>query len=384
MQKELVAAIGKLFLCDFIILQCESCCTCFFGQMVRLFNGELSYKSNRKGEETMKYKTLGRTGVLVSELCYGTMTFGSETNEQEAGRIFKLCRESGVNFFDCANNYSNGQAEEILGSLISDCRDEVVITSKVSQRVGADVNAIGSSRRHIMLSVEKSLSRLKTDRIDLYFIHHFDPFTPMDETLRALDDLVRQGKVLYLGVSNWAAWQVAKALGVSEKHSLARFECIQPMYNLVKRQAEVELLPMALSEQVAVIPFNPLGAGLLTGKYTTNSAPIAGRITEKDQYAKRYSSPAYYEIAQRFVDYAAAVGVHPVTLAVSWVKSHPAVTSPIIGARSVEQLEASLAAADYDVSPSMRDEISRLSIHPGSATDRMEEELDEKYILRNR
>ena len=332
----------------------------------------------------MKYKTLGRTGVLVSQLCYGTMTFGNETDEQEAGRIFTLCREAGVNFFDCSNNYSNGRAEEILGSLISDCRDEVIITSKVSQRVGSDVNALGASRRHIMLSVEKSLTRLKTDRIDFYFIHHFDPFTPIDESLRALDDLVRQGKVLYLGVSNWAAWQVAKGLGISEKHGLTRFECIQPMYNLVKRQAEVELLPLARSEEVGVIPFNPLGGGLLSGKYKLNGEPVAGRIAEKDLYAKRYSVPVYYEIAQRFADYAAALGIHPVTLAVSWVQSHPAVTAPIIGARSVDQLRASLAATDYEMSPSMREEISRLSMYPGSATDRLEEELDEKYILRYR
>ena len=331
----------------------------------------------------MKYKTLGKTGVLVSQLCYGTMTFGNETDEREAGRIFTLCRESGVNFFDCANNYSNGRSEEILGSLISGCRDEVIITSKVSQRVGPDVNALGASRRHIMLSVEKSLTRLKTDRIDLYFIHHFDPFTPIDETLRALDDLVRQGKVLYLGVSNWAAWQIAKGLGISEKHGLARFECIQPMYNLVKRQAEVELLPLARSEELSVIPFNPLGGGILSGKYKPNGESVAGRIAEKDLYAKRYSVPAYYEIAQRFADYAAALGIHPVTLAVSWVQSHPAVTAPIIGARSVDQLKASLAAADYEMSPFIREEISRLSIHPGSATDRLEEELDEKYILRS-
>lgn len=332
----------------------------------------------------MKYQVLGRTGVLVSELCFGTMTFGSETDEREATRIFNQCREAGVNFFDCSNNYSEGMAEVILGKLIAGCRDDVVITSKVSQRIGKDVNAMGSSRRHIMLSVEQSLSRLKTDRIDLYFIHYFDPFTAMDETLRALDDLVSQGKVLYLGVSNWAAWQVAKALGVSERRSLARFECIEPMYNLVKRQAEVELLPLAQSEQMGVIAYNPLGAGLLTGKYSQGANPQSARIAAKELYNKRYSNPLYYEIAERFVNYANAAGVNPVTLAVSWVRSHPAVTAPIIGARNVEQLRGSLAAAEFDMSGEMREEISRLSVSPGNATDRLEEELDGKYKFRNR
>lgn len=332
----------------------------------------------------MKYQVLGRTGVLVSELCFGTMTFGSETDEGEATRIFNQCREAGVNFFDCSNNYSEGMAEVILGKLIANCRNEIVITSKVSQRVGKDVNAMGSSRRHIMLSVEQSLSRLKTDRIDLYFIHYFDPFTAMDETLRALDDLVSQGKVLYLGVSNWAAWQVAKALGISERKGLARFECMEPMYNLVKRQAEVELLPLAQSEQMGVIAYNPLGAGLLTGKYSQGANPQSARIAAKELYNKRYSNSQYYEVAERFVSYANAVGVSPVTLAVSWVRSHPALTAPIIGARNVEQLRDSLAAADFDMSSEMREEISKLSISPGNATDRLEEELDGKYRFRNR
>jgi aryl-alcohol dehydrogenase-like predicted oxidoreductase len=332
----------------------------------------------------MKYHVLGRTGVLVSELCFGTMTFGSETDEGEATRIFNTCREAGVNFFDCSNNYGEGRAEAILGKLIANCRDEVVITSKVSQRIGKDVNAMGSSRRHIMLSVEQSLARLRTDRIDLYFIHYFDPFTAMDETLRALDDLVSQGKVLYLGVSNWAAWQVAKALGISDRKGLARFECIEPMYNLVKRQAEVELLPLAQSEQLGVIAYNPLGAGLLTGKYTQGAKPQSARIADKEQYNKRYSNPVYYEIAERLVNYAKAAGVSPVTLAISWVRAHPAVTAPIIGARNVDQLKDSLAAADFVMSAEMREEITMLSVSPGNATDRLEEELEAKFRFRGK
>ena len=332
----------------------------------------------------MKYKILGKTGVWVSELCFGTMSFGNEADETAATEMFGKCREAGINFFDCANNYSNGRAEEILGNLIGSCRDEVVITSKVSQRIGKDINARGSSRRHIMLAVEQSLKRLKTDRIDVYFIHHFDPFTPMEETLQALTDLVQQGKVLYLGVSNWAAWQVAKALGLSAQYGLARFECIEPMYNVVKRQAEVEILPLAESEQVGVIAYSPLGAGLLSGKYLGETADASGRIIKNDMYAKRYSDPQYRETAARFVNYAKEIGVHPVTLAVSWVKSHPAITAPIIGARNVSQLEPALASAAFSMTPQSREAVCQLSIRPASATDRLEEVLDPNYKFSNR
>jgi len=332
----------------------------------------------------MRYKLLGRTGVLVSELCFGTMTFGKEADEAESGRMFDACRDAGVNFFDCANVYSDGLAETILGKLLKGCRDEMVVTTKVAQVAGKDVNALGASRRHIMLQVEKSLTRLGTDRIDVYFIHHFDPLTPMDETLRALDDLVRQGKVLSLGASNWAAWQVAKALGVSEAKGLARFECLEPMYNLVKRQAEVEILPLALSEQLAVIPYNPLAAGLLTGKYSFGQKDSEGRIAVNKMYNTRYSDPVYHQVAERFVGYAREIGVHPVTLAVKWVASHPGVTAPIIGARSVEQLKASLAAAELDLTQDAYEAVTRLSVSPPTATDRLEEVIDPSYKTRNR
>ena len=332
----------------------------------------------------MKYKILGRTGTWVSELCFGTMSFGNEADEAEAGKMFTRCREAGINFFDCSNNYSEGKAEEILGRLIQSCRDEVVIASKCSQRIGKDINARGASRRHILTAVEQSLKRLRTDRIDLYFIHHFDPFTPMDETLKVLDDLVRQGKVLYLGASNWAAWQIAKGLGISALHGLARFECLEPMYNLVKRQAEVEILPLAESEQLGVIAYSPLGAGLLSGKFSTGAAEPVSRILKNDMYSKRYSDPEYHEVAARFSNYARELGVHPVTLAISWVKSHPAITAPIIGARNCNQLEPALASVSYTMSPQIRDTISQLSKHPGTATDRLEELLDPKYIFANR
>ncbi len=327
----------------------------------------------------MEYRFLGRTGVQVSSLCFGTMSFGGDADEATSAAMFARCRDAGINFFDTANTYSGGRSEEILGKLIVDCRDEIVLTSKVHFPTGPDRNARGSSRRNIMLGIEASLKRLNTDRLDLYFIHGFDPNTPMDETLRALDDLVHAGKILYPAVSNWAAWQIARSLGVSECRGLARFECIQPMYNLVKRQAEVEILPLAQAEQMGVISYSPLGGGLLTGKFGAGRKPDAGRLLENPVYVKRYGDAEYYEAADRFAAYAREHGQHPATLAVAWVMTHPAITAAIIGARNLEQLEPSLAAAELGMTPEMRAEVSALSQEPPPATDRSEEKSGLSY-----
>jgi aryl-alcohol dehydrogenase-like predicted oxidoreductase len=301
------------------------------------------------------------------------MSFGGDADEATAAAMFHRCLDAGINFFDSANSYGHGRAEEILGKLIAGRRDELVITSKVCSPMGPGLNDRGLARRHIMRQIEGSLQRLGTDRLDLYFVHHFDPETPIEETLRALDDLVHQGKILYPAVSNWAAWQIAKALGISTRAGLARFECIQPMYSLAKRQAEVEILPLAQSEQIGVIPYSPLGGGLLTGKYTTNQKASDGRLVQNAMYNKRYGDQMYYEIAERFAAYARQRDMRPATLAVAWVMSHPAVTAPIIGARNVDQLADSLAAADVDMNPAWRREISELSYEPPPATDRSEE-----------
>lgn len=321
----------------------------------------------------MEYRTLGKTGIKVSSLCFGTMSFGGNADEETSKAMFKCCREAGINFFDCSNVYNKGVSEEILGRCIADSRDDLVLTTKVNGPTGTDVNNRGLSRRHIMLEVEKSLKRLNTDRIEFYFVHAFDPSTPIEETLRAMDDLQRQGKILYPAVSNWAAWQIATSLGISYRESLARFECIQPMYNLVKRQAEVEILPLAEAENMGVITYSPLGGGLLTGKYAGGKKPEQGRLVEQKNYEKRYADAAYFETADRFAQYAKDKGHHPASLAVSWVMSHPGVTAPIIGARNLEQLEPSLGALDIQMTPEWRREISDLSITPPPATDRSEE-----------
>ncbi len=322
----------------------------------------------------MNYVLLGRTGVRVSELCFGTMSFGDIADEAESEKMFNRCLDAGINFFDCANVYAGGRSEEILGDLIQGKRDELVITSKVFGKAGDDINARGLSRRHITRAVEDSLRRLKTDRLDLYFVHQFDKDTPIEETVRALDDLVAAGKILYPAVSNWAAWQIMKALGTSAHEGLSRFECIQPMYNLVKRQVEVEILPLALAEDLAVIPYSPLGGGLFTGKYSSKSKPEQGRLVQNQMYMKRYSSDFYYDVAEKFTDHANAKGVHPATLAVAWVLHNPAITAPIIGARNVAQLESSLDAVNVQMTDTWWKEISEMSYAPPPPTDRLEEQ----------
>ncbi len=315
--------------------------------------------------------------VCVSlELCFGTMTFGDSADEETSRSMFDRCLDVGINFFDCANVYAGGRSEEILGRLMKGKRDDLVITSKVFGNMSGKLNGGGLSRRHIVRAVEDSLRRLDTDRLDLYFVHQFDQDTPMYETLRALDDLVSAGKILYPAVSNWASWQIMKAQGIAQRELLARFECIQPMYNLVKRQSEVELLPLALAEQIGVIPYSPLSGGLLTGKYGRKDRPDEGRLMENPMYARRYSVDWYYDTAEEFTTYARSKGYHPVSLAVAWVLAHPAVTAPIIGARTLAQLEPSLDAINIPMTPEMRAEICAFSPTPApSATNRLEEQI---------
>jgi aryl-alcohol dehydrogenase-like predicted oxidoreductase len=320
----------------------------------------------------MTYVTVGSTGVQVSPLCFGAMSFGSEADFETSAAMFSACRSAGINFFDTANGYGGGASEEILGKLIAGSRDDLVITSKAYFPVGTGPNDRGLSRRHLTRAVEASLTRLGTDRLDFYFVHHFDESVPIADVVRTLDDLVKAGKIVYPAVSNWAAWQIATALGVSAREGLARFALVQPMYNLARRQAEVEILPLALAEGLGVIPYSPLGGGLLTGKYGVGKRPESGRIVESQLYAKRYSLGSDFETASRFSDFAAEAGVAPATLAVAWVLAHPGVTAPIIGARNMEQLQDSLAAMSFPMTGELRAAISALSPTPPPATDRTE------------
>ena len=318
----------------------------------------------------MKYTRLGRTGVSVSKLCFGTMSFGGDADQAMSGKMYAACRDAGINFFDCANVYSAGRSEEILGRLIAHERDEIVLTSKVGH--GPSPSQRGLSPRHIQMAVDASLKRLGTDRLDVLFVHRWDEHTPMEESLRALENIVRQGKALSLGVSNWAAWQIARAIGISAHNHWARFDVVQPMYNLVKRQAEVEILPLALSENLAVTPYSPVGGGLLSGKYRNTESQ--GRIRANPEYVSRYSPGWMFDSAAAFAEFAENHGHHPVSLAVAWVAAHPAITAPLIGARDTEQLAPSLAALDVPMTDALYTEISDLSPTPPPATDRLEEQ----------
>ncbi len=322
----------------------------------------------------MEYKWLGSTGVKVSSLCFGTMSFGSEADEAQAGRMYSACRDIGINFFDCANGYNKGRAEEILGRLVKGERDDLVITSKCFNPMGEDVNARGGNRRNIALAVEASLRRLGTDRLDVLFMHRWDPATPLEETLRALEKLVRDGKVLYLGASNYSAWQTAKALGIAARNGWPRMDVIQPMYSLVKRQVESEILPLAREEKLGVMTYSPVGGGLLSGKYGPGRRPDSGRLVDNAMYASRYREEWAFETAAGFTELAKAKGVHPVSLAVAWVAAHPDVTCPIVGARNLEQLGPSLESLEVALTPELRAEVSALSRTPAPATDRLEDQ----------
>jgi len=323
----------------------------------------------------MEYNLLGRTGLQVSELCFGTMTFGKEADSETAATLYSTCRDSGINFFDCADIYVGGESERILGELIKPHRTEVIVTSKLFSANSKDINDRGASRKHIKEALARSLKRLQSDYIDLYFLHRFDENTPIEETLRGLEDVVREGKVLYIGASNFAAWQIMKAVGISERNLWSRFECIQPMYNLLKRQAEVEILPLAASEQLGVITYSPLAGGLLTGKYVNSDTTTEdSRFATNKVYQKRYKVPRAGEAAEGITEIAKRTGYPAAALAVAWVVHHPAVTAPIIGARNTEQLRQSLSATEVNMTPELYSEITALSITPPPATDRSEEQ----------
>jgi 1-deoxyxylulose-5-phosphate synthase len=299
----------------------------------------------------MRSVRLGRTGLKVTPICLGTMTFGNQADEATAHEIMNRALDGGVSFFDTADVYPQGseavgRTEEIIGTWLPRHRQEIVLATKCVGRMGTGANDTGANRRHIIDAVHASLRRLQTDWIDLYQLHSFDPTTPLEETLRALDDLVRAGTIRYIGCSNFAAWQLGKALGISERLSIARFDSIQPRYNLIFREIEREILPLCGDQGVGVIVYNPLAGGLLTGKHPREEPLEGTRFALSDMYRERYWNARNHEAVGRYADLARDAGIDPVTFAVSWVLAQPAVTSAIVGASRPEQLAATLAAVD--------------------------------------
>jgi aryl-alcohol dehydrogenase-like predicted oxidoreductase len=322
---------------------------------------------------------LGKTGVRIPRIAVGLGSrFCNLEKDEDAFKILNHALDNGLYYWDTACDYENKKlgftSEGRIGEVLKTRRKEVFICTKVDSRDPDEAKR----------QIERSLKRLQTDYLDVYFIHHFDEVTPLEDTLRTLDDLVRQGKVLYLGASNFAAWQVMKALGVSAKEGLAPFAVLQPMYNLVKRQAEVEILPMAEAEELGVITYSPLGGGMLTGKYTGEGKPEVGRFLVNKAYQARYNEGWIRETTTQFGIFARERGYDPAGLAVAWAGSHPAVTAPIIGARSLSQLEGSLKSLEIEMTPALREEISALSIEPPPATDRSDERSPETFTLRTK
>src|SRR5947209_11553048 len=291
----------------------------------------------------LQTRRLGRTGLKVSSLCLGTMTFGHQCDERTSFAIMDRAAEGGVTFLDTADAYpvpptpeTAGRTEEIVGAWLRGRRDGFVLATKCRIRVGTGPNDEGLSRRHVLKAADDSLRRLGTDYLDLYQAHAPDPDTPLDETLRAFDDLVRSGKVRYVGCSNYPAWQVALSLGLSDRLGLARFQCVQPRYNLLYREIESELLPLCRDQGLGVLPYNPLAGGFLTGKYRSLEAPPAGTRFSLgktgDLYRERYWHQAQLEAVEQLRRFFEPRGKSLVSVAVAWVMSQPGVTSAIVGA----------------------------------------------------
>ncbi len=315
----------------------------------------------------MEYRNLGRTGVKVSPLCLGCMMFGRKTDQAESARIIDHALDAGINFLDTANVYGRGASEEATGKALqaNQKRDSVVLATKVHGRMSDDdPNALGNSRRHIIQQCEASLRRLQTDWIDLYQIHRPQSDIPADETLRAMDDLIRSGKVRYIGTSTYAAWQVVESLWVSQQLGLNRFITEQPPYNLLDRRIERELVPMAETWGIGLIPWSPLAGGFLTGKYRRGQQrPEGARLSKReDERTERVFSDAGFDVIERIQELAAEKGCTPSQLSLAWCVHQPGITSPIIGPRTMEQLEDNIAALDVAVTDEDRrrlDEVSR-------------------------
>ena len=321
----------------------------------------------------MEYRALGRSGLRVSVLTMGTMTFGGRggfaavgsTGADEARRQVDQCLAAGVNLFDTADVYSGGLAEEILGQALKGRRDDVLVATKVRMSMGAGPNDAGLSRHHIVTGCEASLRRLSTDHIDLYQLHEWDGLTPLEETLEALDFLVRSGKVRYVGVSNYAGWQLMKALGTADRLGLPRFISQQIYYSLQARDAEYELIPAAVDQGLGVLVWSPLAVGLLSGKYRRDQQPPAGsrQLTDWNEPPVR-DQDALYQTVDVLLSIGAERGVSAAQVALGYLLGQPAVTSLVVGAKTAEQLADNLAAADLVLTEDERDRLEKVSALP--------------------
>lgn len=320
----------------------------------------------------MEYRQLGRSGLKVPVLSLGTATFGSSgsqffgrwgnTDVEEARRMIDLCLDAGVNFFDTANNYSTGGSEAVLGEALKGRRDQVILSTKGTFGVGPGPNDKGSSRYHLIKACEDSLKRLQTDHIDLYFMHAFDALTPVDETLSALDDLIRAGKIRYIGCSNFSGWQVMKSLATSEKNGLGRYVAYQGYYSLIGRDYEWELMPLGLDQGLGLMVWSPLGWGRLTGKIRRGQPMPKGRIQQGgDVGGPPVSDEFLYNVVDVLDEIAAETGKTVPQIALNWLLQRPSVSNIVIGARNEEQLRQNLGAIGWSLSADQIDRLDTVS-----------------------
>ena len=327
----------------------------------------------------MQYRNMGRTGLKVSEVCLGTMTFGHGTDERASKEIVDLAFDSGVNFFDTANTYGDGASEVLLGNALKGRRRDAVVATKVFNPFGPGPNDSGMSRVHIMNAVEDSLRRLQTDYLDLYYIHHVDTQTPLEEMLRALDDLVRQGKVRYTACSNYEAWRLMEALWISDSEGWARFDCYQPQYSLVVRDIEEELIPVCELKGLGVVVWSPLGGGFLSGKYRPGQRSVTGSRSEEGwAYPERYFANCADDSLAALLDMAESTGHSPAQVALRWVLEQPSITSVIIGARTVEQARDNIMAGSFRLEGEHVQRLNAVSALPPRYPRAMEQDMHER------
>ncbi len=298
----------------------------------------------------MKYRQLGDSGLKVSAVGLGTNQFGGKVSQEEVNEILAVSADCGVNFIDTADIYQGGASEAAIGEALEGKRGDFVIATKVGLKSGAGPNDGGASRKHIMDSVQRSLCRLRTDNIDLYQIHAWDDVTPTEETLRALDDLVTEGKVRYVGVSNWSAWQLCLGVSLAEMNGWVRVASVQPHYNLLVRGIEEELIPCCEHFGVGVIPYYPLAGGFLTGKYRKDEAAPEGSRGEDSEYVQNFLADRYYDAIEELEEYAGVQGFSPTQLAIAWLLAQPQVASVISGVTSIQHLEENVGAANWNMS----------------------------------
>ena len=327
----------------------------------------------------MKYRRVGRTGLKVSEICLGTMTFGHGTDEQEAARIVDLAFDAGVNFFDTANAYANSASETIVGRVLKGRRRNAVVATKFFNPMGGDVNSSGTSRFHLMHSVEDSLRRLQMDYIDILYIHHVDTQTPLDETLRALDDLVRQGKVRYTACSNFEAWRLMEAIWLSDHNGWERFAAFQPQYSLVVRDIEQEIVPVCELKGIGVVVWSPLGGGFLTGKYRPGERTHRGTRSEEGwAFPQNYFAANADETLAELIEVAAELERNPAQVATRWVLEQSAITSAIVGARTLEQARDNLGAGGWVLPADALKRLNDVSHLPDRYPKSMEANMHER------